>query len=251
MEMMLQNAELARTRRRPVCQDTGTVIFHVHCPPGFDQTLFEHAAKTAVMQATRLGFLRENSVDPITGKNAELNVGPGTPVFEFVQVRELSHLEVRLLLKGGGSENVSCQYALPEPGLGAHRDLDGCKRVVLDAVLRAQGRGCAPGVLGVCIGGDRGTGYRLAKTQLFRRLDDKNPDPHLQEFERELVGMANELGIGPMGYGGRTTLLGVKTCTANRVPASYFVTVSYMCWAFRRQGIAIAADGVPFKWLYE
>lgn len=248
---MLQNAELARARRRPICQDTGTVFFHVRCPPGFDQTLFEHAAKTAVMQATRLGFLRQNSVDPITGKYAELNVGPGTPAFEFVQVPELTNIEVRLLLKGGGSENVSCQYALPEPTLGAHRDLDGCKRVVLDAVFRAQGRGCAPGVLGVCIGGDRGTGYRLAKNQLFRRLDDQNPDPHLQQFETDLLTIANKLGIGPMGYGGHTTLLAVKACTANRVPASYFVTISYMCWAYRRQGILLAPDGVPLRWLYE
>jgi fumarate hydratase class I len=158
-------------------------------------------------------------------------------------------VEVYLLLKGGGCENVSTQYSLPDPAVGAHRDLTGCKKVVLDAIVRAQGKGCAPGVIGVCIGGDRAMGYKMAKRQLLRRLDDINPDPQLARFEEEVFELANSLGIGPMGFGGRTTLLGVKACTVARVPASFFVTVSYMCWAFRRRGVIFKITGELVDWI--
>jgi fumarate hydratase class I len=157
---------------------------------------------------------------------------------------------VKLVLKGGGCENVGAQYSLPDDAIHANRDLDGCRKAILDAVLQAQGKGCGPGVLGVCIGGDRATGYELSKTQLLRKLDDRNPEPKLDALEQDILKTANELGIGPMGFGGKTTLLGVKICTANRVPASYFVSVSYMCWAFRRQGVILDANSAIQKWLY-
>ena len=157
---------------------------------------------------------------------------------------------MRLVLKGGGCENVGAQYSLPLEKLHANRDLDGCRKVILDAVLQAQGKGCGPGILGVCIGGDRATGYELSKTQFLRRLEDRNPNVELDGLEQDILKTANELGIGPMGFGGRTTLLGVKACAANRVPASFFVTVSYMCWAFRRQGVTLDAEGKILQWLY-
>jgi fumarate hydratase class I len=159
-------------------------------------------------------------------------------------------LEVRLVLKGGGCENVGAQYSLPIEKLKANRDLDGCRKVILDAVLQAQGKGCGPGILGVCIGGDRATGYEYSKKQFLRMLDDRNPDPRLDALEQDILRTANELGIGPMGFGGKTTLLGVKIGSANRVPASFFVSVSYMCWAYRRQGVALSAVGAIDKWLY-
>lgn len=244
-----QNIALARQKSQPICQDTGSILFYVDCPVGFDQIEFAETARTAVTLATKKGYLRQNSVNSLTGKNDGTNVGPGAPAFHFHQHRS-PEVSVRLALKGGGCENVGAQYSLPDDGLQANRDLDGCRRAILDAVLQAQGKGCGPGILGVCIGGDRATGYELSKTQFLRRIEDRNSEPKLDALEQDILKTANELGIGPMGFGGRTTLLGVKICTANRVPASYFVSVSYMCWAFRRQGVELNGEGGITKWLY-
>lgn len=244
-----RNIDLAKQKSQPICQDTGSILFYVDGPVGFDQLAFEEAARTAVREATRKGYLRQNSVDSLTGMNDGTNVGPGSPTVHFHQHRG-NETRVRLVLKGGGCENVGAQYALPNEKLKADRDLKGCRRVILDAVLQAQGKGCGPGILGVCIGGDRATGYEYSKQQLLRRLDDRNPVPELDELEQEIVKTANDLGIGPMGFGGRTTLLGAKICAINRLPASFFVSISYMCWAYRRQGIVLGANGDIQNWLY-
>jgi fumarate hydratase, class I len=249
MKIIEQNIELAKLKSQPICQDTGSVLFYVDCPQGFDQIAFAEAASASVKLATQKGFLRQNSVDSITGANDGTNVGPGAPTVHFHQHRS-PEVTVRLMLKGGGCENVGAQYSLPIEKLHAGRDLDGCRRVILDAVLQAQGKGCGPGILGVCIGGDRATGYEFSKLQLLRKLDDRNPDPKLDALEQDIVKTANELGIGPMGFGGKTTLLGTKICAINRVPASFFVSVSYMCWAYRRQGVALDAQGKIAGWLY-
>jgi fumarate hydratase class I len=244
-----QNIALAKQKSQPICQDTGSILFYADCPVGYDQVTFAETGRAAVTEATKKGFLRQNSVDSLTGKNDGTNVGPGAPAFHFHQHRS-SELNVRLVLKGGGCENVGAQYSLPDDALQANRDLDGCRKAILDAVLQAQGKGCGPGILGVCIGGDRATGYELSKTQFLRRLDDRNPEPKLDALEQDILQTANELGIGPMGFGGKTTLLGVKICVANRVPASYFVSISYMCWAYRRQGVTLNAEAKIEKWLY-
>ncbi len=249
MKIIDANIALARTKSQPICQDTGTIIFYVQCPAGLDQIGFEEAARGAVKLATAKGFLRQNSVDSITGRNDGTNVGPGSPVVHFHQHRS-PETTVRLVLKGGGCENVGAQYSLPNEKLKANRDLDGCRKAMLDAVLQAQGKGCGPGILGVCIGGDRATGYEFSKAQFLRRLDDHNPNPELDRLERDIVSTANKLGIGPMGFGGQTTLLGAKIGVLNRLPASYFVSVSYMCWAYRRQGIALGSEGEIRNWLY-
>ena len=244
-----QNIALAKNKSQPICQDTGSILFYVDGPVGFDQISFAETAREAVTLATKQGFLRQNSVDSLTGKNDGTNVGPGAPAFHFHQHRS-PEITVRLVLKGGGCENVGAQYSLPAEKLKANRDLAGCRKVILDAVLQAQGKGCGPGILGVCIGGDRATGYELSKTQFLRRIPDHNPNPELDALEQDILKTSNELGIGPMGFGGRTTLLGVKICAANRLPASYFVSISYMCWAYRRQGVTLAAEGKIGKWLY-
>lgn len=249
MKIIEQNIALAKRKSQPICQDTGSVIFYVDCPKGFDQVEFEEAAREAVKLATKKGYLRQNSVDSINGKNDGTNLGPGAPALHFHQHRS-PEVKVRLMLKGGGCENVGAQYSLPIEKLKADRDLGGCRKVLLDAVLQAQGKGCGPGVLGVCIGGDRATSYEHSKHQLLRTLDDRNPNPELDKLEQDILTTANELGIGPMGFGGKTTLLGVKIGVLNRVPASYFVSVSYMCWAFRRQGVMLGGDGQILKWLY-
>jgi fumarate hydratase, class I len=249
MKIIEQNIALAKTKSQPICQDTGSIIFYVDCPAGYDQLAFEEAAREAVKLATRKGFLRQNSVDSITGKNDGTNVGPGSPTVHFHQHRS-PEVNVRLILKGGGCENVGAQYSLPNEKLKANRDLDGCRRAILDAVLQAQGKGCGPGILGVCIGGDRATGYETSKQQLLRKLDDRNPDSDLDKLEQDIVNTANKLGIGPMGFGGKTTLLGTKIGVLNRLPASYFVSVSYMCWAYRRQGVRLGPAAEIQEWLY-
>lgn len=242
------NIGLARDSSLPLCQDTGTILFFVHTPVGYDQLHFEETATDAVRHATKLGYLRQNSVDSITGKNTGDNTGPGSPVFHFHQWRE-KHVEVKLMLKGGGCENMNAQYSLPHPDLGG-RDLKGVENAILDSILQAQGQGCGPGILGVCIGGDRATSYAYAKEQLLRTMDDKNPDPVLNELEQRVVEKANKSGIGPMGFGGNTTLLACKIGTQNRLPASYFVSIAYMCWAFRRRGVNLDTAGSATGWLY-
>jgi tartrate/fumarate subfamily iron-sulfur-dependent hydro-lyase alpha chain len=249
MKIIDQNIALAKTKSQPICQDTGSIIFYVDCPVQFDQLAFAEAAREAVKLATRKGFLRQNSVDSLTGKNDGTNLGPGSPAIHFHQHRS-PEVAVRLVLKGGGCENVGAQYSLPDESLKANRDLDGCRKAILDAVLQAQGKGCGPGILGICIGGDRATGYEFSKQQFLRPLDDRNPNSQLDQLERDVVETANALGIGPMGFGGRTTLLGAKIGALNRLPASYFVSVSYMCWAYRRQGMTLDANGAIEKWLY-
>jgi fumarate hydratase class I len=242
------NIGLARESSLPLCQDTGTILFYVHTPVGYDQLDFEETAVEAVRAATKKGYLRQNSVDSITGKNSGDNTGPGSPVFHFHQWRE-PYVEVKLMLKGGGCENMNAQYSLPHPDLGG-RDLAGVENAILDCILNAQGQGCGPGILGVCIGGDRGTGYGNAKEQLLRTLDDTNDDPELAALEARVVEKANKSGIGPMGFGGKTTLLACKIGTLNRLPASFFVSIAYMCWAYRRRGAQLDAAGQVAEWLY-
>ena len=242
------NIGLARENSLPLCQDTGTILFYVHTPIGYDQIEFEEIATDAVRQATKAGYLRQNSVDSVTGKNTGDNTGPGSPVFHFAQWRK-PYVEVKLMLKGGGCENMNAQYSLPHPDLGG-RDLKGVENAILDAVLQAQGQGCGPGILGVCIGGDRATGYSFAKEQLLRTMDDTNADPVLADLEKRVVDKANQSGIGPMGFGGKTTLLACKIGKQNRLPASFFVSIAYMCWAYRRRGVSMDVAGNPTEWLY-
>src|SRR5579862_8039814 len=194
MKIIDQNIALAKNKSQPICQDTGSIIFYVDCPLGYDQLAFEESAREAVKLATRKGFLRQNSVDSINGKNDGTNVGPGSPTIHFHQHRG-QDIRVRLVLKGGGCENVGAQYSLPNEKLKADRDLDGCRKVILDAVLQAQGKGCGPGILGICIGGDRATGYELSKTQFLRKIDDRNANLELEKLEQDVVETANKLGI--------------------------------------------------------
>jgi fumarate hydratase class I len=249
MNIIVNNIDMAKLKSAPLCQDTGSILFFVKAPKGFDQLAFEKAARDAVAEATAKGYLRQNSVDSLTGKNTGNNLGPGSPSLHFHQHRG-SRVDVRLILKGGGCENVGAQYSLPDTRINANRDLDGVRKAILDAVIQAQGKGCGPGILGVCIGGDRATSYVHSKEQLLRTMEDANPDPTLAALEKDIVVSANKLGIGPMGFGGATTLLGCKIGPLNRLPASYFVSISYMCWAYRRQGFVLNSSGKIVEWLY-
>ncbi len=249
LEGILDNIALARRRGAPLCQDTGTLLFYCRAPVGFDTLALSGAIRGAVRQATRRGYLRQNAIDVLADKALADNVGEGAPAMMIEQARG-SRVEIRLMMKGGGSENVGAQYSLPEARLKAGRDWDGVRRCALDAVVKAQGHGCAPGILGIGVGGDRVSGAELAKRQLLRSLSDHAPDRRLARLERRILAAANKSGIGPMGFGGRTTLLGVKLGAMTRLPASYFVSVAYMCWAFRRRGVALDKNGRVRRWLY-
>jgi fumarate hydratase class I len=246
LEMILRNVALAREQSTPVCQDTGTPIFEVYHPLGVSMRQIAHFARSACAIATQRSYLRPNAVDSLTGKNSGDNTGIDFPTLHFHEW-DSDEIKVQLLLKGGGSENVGVQYKLPHAGLKAGRDLEGVRKVVLDAVYQAQGKGCAPGILGVTIGGDRGSGYLKAKGTLLRKLDEPNPDPTLDAFENRLVEDINQLNIGPMGFGGRTTVLGVKVAVQHRLPACYFVSVAYMCWAARRATMIVRDGQVSFE----
>lgn len=249
-----RNIAMAETKVSPICQDTGMPTFIVHTPVGANQIVMKRDIQEAVSRATKEGKLRTNSVDSLTGANSGDNLGPGTPVIHFEQW-ERDDIEVRLILKGGGCENKNIQYSLPAEleGLGkAGRDLDGIRKCILHAIYQAQGQGCSAGFIGVGIGGDRTTGYELAKQQLFRRVDDVNPIAELRQLEEYILDKANQLGIGTMGFGGEVTLLGCKIGVMNRLPASFFVSVAYNCWAYRRQGVLLdSANGEIKEWVYE
>ncbi|MBA4422194.1 MAG: fumarate hydratase [Syntrophus sp. (in: bacteria)] len=242
LSLFLENIAMAKERQAPVCQDTGLPIFFINQPEGVSRRLITRVCQDAVAWATTKQYLRHNAVDSVTGKNSGNNIGEGFPAVYFTEWDDPA-VEMALILKGGGSENVSSQYSMPYAPLDAGRDIEGVRRVVIDAVRRAEGKGCPPGILGVCIGGDRGGGYAESKHQLLRRLEDVNPDPILAELEGRILADANRLGVGPLGLGGKTTLLGVKIGKLHRVPASYFVTISYMCWENRRRSIRIEPDG--------
>ena len=253
LTIIAQNIDLAVDAEGAICQDTGMPTFEVHVPVGANQIWMRQQIREAVAEATRRGKLRPNSVDSITGRNSGDNLGPGTPIIHFDQW-ERDEVEIRLILKGGGCENTNAQYALPIelPHLGrADRTLDGVRKCILHAIWNAQGKGCAPGAVGVCIGGDRTSGYTHAKEQLFRTLDDVNPDPRLAELEASIMSTVNDLEIGTMGFGGKVTLIGCKIGALNRLPASFFVSVAYDCWAFRRLGVVLdSTTGAIARWLY-
>jgi len=253
LTIIAQNIDQAASCEGPICQDTGMPTFEVKVPVGADQIWMKERIREAVAEATRRGKLRPNSVDSITGENSGDNLGPGTPIVHFEQWKK-DEIEVKLILKGGGCENTNAQYALPADldHLGrADRTLDGVRKCILHAVWKAQGKGCAPGAVGVCIGGDRTSGYLHAKEQLFRTLDDSNPDARLAAVEDAVMDAANQLTVGPMGFGGKTSLIGCKIGALNRLPASFFVSIAYDCWAFRRLGVTLdASSGAIASWLY-
>jgi fumarate hydratase class I len=252
LELVAQNIGLAKARSLPICQDTGTIGFYFETPKGVDQLELEELCCEAVKEATKKGYLRQNSVDSVDGKNTGDNLGPGSPVFHWEQTRD-ANIHVRLILKGGGCENMSAQYSLPMEiqGKRVDRNLEGVRACILDAIWKAQGKGCGPGFIGVAIGGDRASGYEFAKRQLLRNVEDTNNDPLLADMEARIMKEANTLDIGPMGFSGKLTIGGCKIGKLNRLPASFFVSVAYMCWAYRRRGAVLDVKGNVVEWLYQ
>ena len=249
LDGLIENVGLARSESLPMCQDTGTLIFYYTVPVGFDTNALVAETRRAVSEATRHGFLRQNTINSITGLPVTTNVSDGSPVFHFTQGARKT-VDVRLVMKGGGCENVGRQYSLPDADLDAGRDLAGVRKCVLDAVWQAQGKGCSPGIVGVCVGGDRASGIECAKRQFLRKIGDRSPLKKLAQLERMILRDTANLGIGPMGGGGKSTLLDVKLGTLSRLPASFYVSISFMCWAFRRRGVLLGPEGGVQRWLY-
>ncbi len=243
---ILEDVEMARENSTPICQDTGTVNYFIYLPDGEKQKPYIESGIWAAREATRKYYLRPNAVDPVSGKNSGDNTGKNAPYFHFT-TWDKDYVEVKLLLKGGGSENVGIQYKLPDINLNAGRDMKGVKKCVIDAVFKAQGYGCAPGTISVGIGGDRTTSYMLAKKNLFRKIGSKNENPILDEMERELEEKLNAMGIGPMGFGGKTTVLDVFIDAQHRHPATFYVSVVYNCWAYRRKTMIIKNGEVSYE----
>ena len=254
LDTITNNIVMAEDNVSPICQDTGLPTFKIKTPVGVNQMEITSVIKKAIAQATKDAKLRPNSVDSLTGENSGDNLGNGLPVIKYEQW-EKDYVEVKLILKGGGCENKNIQYSLPTEleGLGrAGRDLDGIRKCILHSVYQAQGQGCSAGFIGVGIGGDRSSGYDLAKEQLFRSVDDKNPNADLAKLEDYIVKTSNTFGIGTMGFGGEATLLGCKIGVMNRIPASFYVSVAYNCWAYRRMAIDINAEtGEIMNWHYQ
>ena len=247
LETILKNVDMARQNSTPICQDTGTPLFYVQYPEGWSTRRLRGQIQGAVAQATQRAYLRPNAVDSLSGTNTGDNIGDDHfPTIHFEEI-EGDTLQMDLMLKGGGCENVGAQYSLPNSALGAGRDLAGVRKVALDAVQKAQGRGCAPGILGIAIGGDRGSSFAASKETLLRQLGDSNSNPELADLEQRLTEESNQLGIGPMGFGGKTTVLGTKITATHRLPASYFVSVSYMCWAYRRRRMVVEGDQITYQ----
>ncbi len=240
-----ENIKLARKESTAMCQDTGSLVFYIDYPEGGIERVYSESILDAVREATKLNYLRPNTVSPLSGKNSGDNIGKNAPYLHFHQW-EKDYVRIRFMQKGGGCENCGAQYRLPDTTLNAGRDIKGVRKAIIDAVFQAQGQGCAPAILGISIGGDRAVSYTYAKEQLFRKIGERNPDKEIAEFEVELCKELNSLGIGPMGFGGKTTILDVLVGIQPRHPASFFVSISYMCWACRRRTLTIKGSEVEY-----
>lgn len=234
LEAILKNVELAEKMRAPLCQDTGVIIFYIKAGSqvkGLDRV--EMALHKATVRATREVPLRPNAVDPLTQENTGDNTGRFIPYIHW-EVVPGNTFEITVMPKGGGSENVSALGMLsPNEGI------KGLEKFVIDTVVKAGAKPCPPTVLGVAVGGGADIAMMLAKAALLKPLNQSNPNLELAKLEEELRKAVNQTGIGPMGLGGKTTVLDVKVDYAHRHPASYPVAVAVQCWAARRASARI------------
>jgi fumarate hydratase, class I len=245
LSVIIDNVRLARETGRPLCQDTGVPVFFVKIPIGLSHRKIREEIEKATRIATKSIPLRPNAVDILTEKNSGDNTGINFPIL-YCEESSGKNLVIDLMLKGAGSENIGQLYKLPAAELKAERDLEGVRKCVLDAVVQAQGKGCPPYILGIGVGASKDQVTRLSKEQLLRRLNDVNPYSSLSAMEKNVLDSINRLGIGPLGLGGKTTALAVNIGVNHRHPASYFVDVSFMCWADRRARLVLNMHNSTF-----
>jgi fumarate hydratase subunit alpha len=236
MKAILDNIDMAEKGNTPMCQDTGVTIFYVTLPKSCTADV-EKGIIEGVRRATKEVPLRPNAVHPITRKNPGDNVGLRMPYINW-KVGDKDYIEITVMTKGAGSENMS-QLAMLTPSQG----LKGIKEFVLNTVLRAGGNPCPPMILGVGIGGSADISMKLAKEALLRPLNVRHSDPEIAALETELLESMNMLGIGPMGLGGKTSLLGLNIEYAYCHTASLPVAINVQCWAARRGTVRIHTDG--------
>ncbi|MHA2423915.1 MAG: fumarate hydratase [Candidatus Thorarchaeota archaeon] len=221
----------------PMCQDTGIMIFYIKVGEKFPFIgEIKSALEKATIKATAEVPLRPNAVNPIVGGNSGNNTGKKIPWINW-EIVDGDSLEVTAFPKGGGSENVSIVGML-KPGVG----LTGVKKLVVDNAMSYMGKACSPNIIGIGIGGGADIAIKIAKQQLQRALDDSHPEPEVAQIEKEIFEAINHTDIGPMGLGGKTTVLGVKVDYAMRHPASLPVGVAVQCWAARRSTAVITKD---------
>lgn len=238
LKAILNNVELAEKTQTPMCQDTGVIIFYLKAGAqvkGLDK--IEEALRNATKRATKEVPLRPNAVNPFTQKNTGDNTGRFIPFIHW-EIVPGNDIEITVFPKGGGCENV-CALGMLSPGKGVKV----LKKFVVDTVIKAGAKPCPPNIIGVAVGGGADIAMKLAKKTLLRPLNQLNPDPELAKLEKELYEAANATGIGPMGLGGKFTVLGVHVEYAERHPASYPAAVAVQCWAARRASACIHPDG--------
>lgn len=235
---IMENVKKAEHLGLPMCQDTGIPVFYVR--GRFDSSIAGDISR-GVAKATREIPLRPNTVDPLTRENHGDNLGPGMPIIHYIPTDD-DFTEIIVLPKGAGSENMT-RLAMLNPADG----IEGIRRFVMDSVLDAGGRPCPPSIVGIGIGGTSDRCVEMAKEALLTPLDEENPDPALRKLEEDLFVALNGSGLGPMGLGGATTVLGVKVRKCSCHTASLPVAVNIGCWATRRASARITDHGVDYS----
>jgi fumarate hydratase subunit alpha len=237
---ILKNIEVAEEQDLLICQDTGLPIYMVTIGSRFpvDGAQVAKALKKGAERATLEHPFRGSSTHPLTRINPQTSVGPGLPVIHWEFDEEADHLDILMVPKGSGSENMSAmQMFIPADGVKA------LKKFVLDRVIKSGSNPCPPGIIGVGIGGTADLVSVLAKKAIVRPVGTSHPDPELANMEKELVEAINGTGIGPMGLGGDTTTLAVHIESAYTHITQNPVAVNTQCWPARRARAKIYSDG--------
>jgi fumarate hydratase subunit alpha len=238
LEAILANIDLAEKMGAPMCQDTGVQMFYLKAGSRFPILgKLSRILKEAVRRGTEAVPLRPNAVDPFTRENSGDNTGKCIPWIDW-EVIEGEILELTALPKGFGAEMMS-GFAMLTPSDG----IKGLKRFVVDTLIKAGARPCPPVILGIGVGGGADGVMKLAREAVLRSLNRRNENPEIAKLEKELLRLVNETGIGPMGLGGKTTVLGVNIEYAHTHTAALPVGVIVQCWAARKASARIRPDG--------
>lgn len=233
LEQIIENDTIAMENKEPMCQDTGMVVVFVEL--GYDVHItggdLYDAINQGIREAYHEGLLRKSvAKHPITRGNTNDN----TPGVIHVKLVPGNHIKITLAPKGGGSENMSLvKMLVPSDGV------EGIKKLVLHTIFYAGGKPCPPLVVGIGLGGNLEKSALLAKEAIMRDLKDESPDPILAKLEKELLDEINQLGVGPMGFGGTTTALAVKINSYPCHIASLPVAINLQCHASRHKDITI------------